>query len=119
MRFTLKSLTVAVALLFAANVHAGMSTDRATEIAQDSKCFKCHGIDKKKDGPSWREIAAKYKSSKWLATHKPADARPAVIHHITSGEDVEFEDGHKEAHKKIKTNDAAETADFAEWLLGL
>jgi cytochrome c len=33
----------------------------ARDLAQSSGCFKCHGVDKKKDGPAFRDSAAKYK----------------------------------------------------------
>lgn len=99
---------------------APLSLDRAKEIAQDSKCFKCHGIDKKKDGPAWNAVAARYRDAKWTSKHKPGEDKAAIIHHITSGEKVKFEeDGHEEDHKTVKTSGDAETAAFAEWLLSL
>ena len=33
----------------------------AEALARKSGCFKCHAIDKKKDGPPYKEIAGKYK----------------------------------------------------------
>lgn len=96
-----------------------MNVDRATEVAQDSKCFKCHGVDKKKDGPAWKDVAAKYRDAKWTGAHKPGEDKATVIHHITSGEEVKFEDGHKEEHKKLKVDNDAEVNGFAEWLLSL
>ena len=34
------------------------------ELASKSGCLACHGIDKKIVGPSYKEVAAKYKSDK-------------------------------------------------------
>jgi cytochrome c len=33
-------------------------------LAQTSKCFSCHAIDKKLVGPAWKDIAAKYRGQK-------------------------------------------------------
>jgi cytochrome c len=34
------------------------------ELARKSGCFACHAIDKKVVGPSYKEVAAKYKGDK-------------------------------------------------------
>jgi len=34
------------------------------KLAQSSGCMTCHGVDKKVIGPSYKEIAAKYRSDK-------------------------------------------------------
>ena len=68
----------------------------ARELARANNCFKCHAIDKDKDGPSYHSVAEKYKG-------KPgAEAR--LIEHITSGEKAKFPDGHEEEHKIVKTS---------------
>jgi cytochrome c len=54
-------------------------------------------------------VAAKYRE-------KP-DAIATVTRHVTSGERVKFDDGHTEAHKKIKTKDPAEIKNFVLWVL--
>jgi len=83
----------------------------AQSLAQKSGCFKCHGVDKKKDGPALRDTAAKYKDK--------ADAQEKLIYHVTSGEKVKFEDGHEEEHKKVKTSDPNETKNLVAWILAL
>ena len=83
----------------------------ARDLAQSSGCFKCHGVDKKKDGPALRDVAAKYKGA--------ADAETKLIYHVTSGEMVKFDDGHEEHHKKVKTNSPNETRNLVDWILGL
>lgn len=83
----------------------------ARDLAQSSGCFKCHGVDKKKDGPALRDVAAKYKGA--------ADAETKLIYHVTSGEMVKFDDGHEEHHKKVKTNSPSETRNLVQWILGL
>ena len=83
----------------------------ARDLAQSSGCFKCHGVDKKKDGPALRDVAAKYAGV--------ADAEAKLIYHVTSGEMVKFDDGHEEHHKKVKTNSPNDTRNLVQWILGL
>ena len=83
----------------------------ARDLAQSSGCFKCHGVDKKKDGPALRDVAAKYKGV--------ADAETKLIYHVTSGEMVKFDDGHEEHHKKVKTDSQNDTRNLVQWILAL
>ncbi len=54
----LSSLLSAVALLVAAPAFA----DQA--LATSKNCMACHAVDKKLVGPSYKDVAAKYKSDK-------------------------------------------------------
>jgi cytochrome c len=83
----------------------------AEMLARQNGCFKCHSIEKKKDGPPYREVAAKYKGK--------AGAEAKLYHHVTSGEKAKFPDGHEEDHKIIKTTDAAEIKNLIGWILSL
>lgn len=83
----------------------------AQSLAQKSGCFKCHGVDKKKDGPALRDAAAKYRGN--------ADGEQKLIFHVTSGEMVKFDDGHEEAHKKVKSSDPNEVKNLVDWILAL
>ncbi len=47
------------------------------------------------DGPSYKEVAAKYRG-------KP-DAQARLTEHITSGKKVKLEDGSEEEHKVVKS----------------
>jgi len=84
--------------------------EAAKALARQNNCFKCHGVDKKKDGPAWRDVAAKYKG-------KP-DAEQKLTNHVTSGEKVKFPDGHEEDHKVIK-GDPAEIKNLIDFILSL
>ena len=33
----------------------------AQQLARQSNCLKCHAVDRKKEGPSYKDVAAKYK----------------------------------------------------------
>jgi cytochrome c len=93
-------------------VHAwAIDAPAAEALMKDSGCTKCHAVDKRKDGPAYRDVAAKFRG-------KP-DAEASVTHHVTSGEKVKFDDGHEEAHKKVKAKDANETKNLVQWILSL
>jgi cytochrome c len=100
------------AAAFAVAGHAAAADEEAAKaLARQNNCFKCHGVDKKKDGPAWREVAAKYKGK--------ADAEQRLITHITSGEKAKFPDGHEEDHKIVKAQDPAEVKNLVDWILSL
>ena len=99
------------ALLFTAGAVAAPDVEAAKALARQNNCFKCHGTDKDKDGPSLKSIAAKYKGS--------ADAESKLTAHLTSGEMAKFPDGHSEAHKKVEPNDPAQVKNLVDWILSL
>jgi cytochrome c len=90
----LSATVAALTLAFSLNASAAVDVDAAKEVARANNCFKCHGIDKEKDGPSWKKISEKYRGK--------ADAEAKLTHHITSGEKAKFPDGHEEDHKNIQ-----------------
>ncbi len=90
---------------------AAANAEAAQALATDSKCFKCHGLEKKKDGPAFRDVAAKFGGT--------AEAESKLMYHLTSGEKVKFPDGHEESHKKVKTTDLAQTKNLIAWILSL
>jgi len=81
----------------------------AQQLARQSNCFKCHAVDKKKEGPSFQEVAAKYKGK--------ANAVDRLTTHITTGEKAKFEDGHEEDHAIVKSKDPAQIKNLVEWIL--
>jgi cytochrome c len=85
--------------------------EAARALARQSNCFKCHSVDKKKDGPAWKEVAAKYAG-------KP-DAEAKLTTHITSGEKAKFPDGHEEDHTIVKSKDPKEIKNLVDWILSL
>ena len=101
---------VGAALAFATEASA-VDADAAQRLARQSNCFKCHAVDKKKEGPAYKDVAAKWKA-------KPAaEAHARLVQHITSGEKVKFEDGHEEDHAIVKTKDKAEIDNLVDWIL--
>jgi cytochrome c len=103
--FVLASLNVLPVSAWAVDAAA------ADKVLRDNKCFKCHTVDRKKDGPAYRDVAAKFRVE--------ADAQARLIHHLTSGEMAKFPDGHEEHHKKVKVDNRADLDNLAAWILTL
>jgi cytochrome c len=57
----LLSTVAAASMLLASQVYAA---DAGQALAQKSGCLACHSIDKKVLGPSYKDVAAKYKGDK-------------------------------------------------------
>ncbi|MEI8403209.1 MAG: c-type cytochrome [Alcaligenaceae bacterium] len=103
-------LATALSLL-SANAYA-VDVEAAKALAKQNNCLKCHAVDKDKDGPSYKSVAAKYKGN--------ANAEARLIEHITSGEKAKFPDGHEEEHKIVKTSppkDMAQVKNLVGWIL--
>lgn len=101
--------TLAAVLFAAAAVLAHAADDTAAAaLLKKSKCLKCHSVDKEKDGPSYKEIAARHKG-------KP-DAEHKLAVHLTTGPKVKV-DGRHEAHDNLKTDDDAEVKNVVQWIL--
>ena len=80
----------------------------AEELLLANKCAKCHSVDKKKDGPSFKVTAAKYKGK--------ADGEAKLFTHLTTAPMVEI-DGVKEEHQKIKAKDDAVVKNLVKYIL--
>lgn len=64
----MKQFVIAAALLVAgASAHAAVDAAKAQEIANKNACMGCHQVDKKLVGPSYKDVAAKYKGDKGAA----------------------------------------------------
>jgi cytochrome c len=74
----------------------------AQALARQNNCFRCHSVEKAKDGPAWKDVAAKYKG-------KAMTAEQRLTTHLTTGEKAKFADGHEEEHKIIKSPDPAKS----------
>jgi cytochrome c len=112
----IKPLLAAVAVVFGMSLSTGalaVDADAALSLARQNGCLKCHAVDKHKDGPAYRDVAAKYKDKDHAETVKK------LLNHITSGEKAKFPDGHEEEHKIIKVKDVAQQSNLIEWVLSL
>jgi cytochrome c len=57
----MKSVILGIAMIGAFLVNQAQANEA---LAQKSGCLACHGVEKKVLGPSYKEVAAKYKSDK-------------------------------------------------------
>ncbi len=99
-----------VAVLFSGSALLADAADTAAAeaLAKKSGCLKCHSPDKKKDGPSFKETAAKYKGK--------ADAEQKLFTHLTTNPKVKI-DGKEETHDNLKTKNEADVKDVVQWIL--
>jgi cytochrome c len=80
----------------------------AEALMKKSGCLKCHSVSAKKEGPSFRETAAKYKG-------KP-DAAAALFKHLTTNPKIKV-DGKEELHDALKTKNDADVKNVVAYIL--
>jgi cytochrome c len=103
----LSVLAVVTAACLALPAHAA-DADAAQALAKKSGCMKCHSVAAKKEGPSFKDVAAKYKGQ--------ADAESKLVTHLTTSPKIMVE-GKEETHPAVKSTDANETKNLAQWIL--
>lgn len=108
---SLAALSLVAAAMFAPGAAIAADAAAAQALARQNNCFKCHAVDKKKEGPAWKEIAVKLRSDK--------DAEAKLYKHLTTGPKVKFEDGHEEDHPIIKAKSPDDTKNLVAWILSL
>jgi cytochrome c len=86
----------------------GQDVAAAEALAKKSGCMKCHSVSAKKEGPSFKATAAKYKG-------KP-DAEKALTTFLTTTPKVKV-DGNEESHESPKTNNQAEVTNLVKYIL--
>ena len=98
--------TIIVSLAAAGLLVAGHAM--AVDMPADgkSKCSACHTIDKKSVGPSFNDIAAKYKGQ--------ADAEKILIANITKGGQFGWKQGYMQA-RGLGASDS-QIADLAKFI---
>ncbi len=77
-------------------------------LAKSNKCLKCHAVDKKKDGPAFKEVSKKYKGK--------ADAEAKLTAFLSKGGKIKV-DGVEEEHTTVKGGDAAVASKITKWIL--
>ena len=103
-------LVLAIGLALAAPLACAQALDvaAAEALTKKSGCMKCHSVTAKKDGPSFKATAEKYKG-------KP-DAEAALFKHLTTHPVVKV-DGKEERHESLKTRDEAEIRNVIHYIL--
>jgi cytochrome c len=80
----------------------------AEALMKKSGCLKCHSVSAKKEGPPFKETAAKYKGK--------ADAEKALVTHLTTNPKVKV-DGKEELHDSLKTKNQADVLNVVRYIL--
>ena len=80
----------------------------AEALMKKSGCMKCHSVSAKKEGPSFKDTAAKYKGK--------ADAQAALVKHLTTNPKIKV-DGKEELHDSLKTKNEAEVRNVVAYIL--
>ena len=99
---------VAATLLAAAVPAQAQDVAAAEALAKKSNCMKCHSVSAKKEGPPFKETAAKYKGK--------ADAENKLVVHLTTSPKIKV-DGVEEEHANLKTKNEAEVRNVVKWIL--
>ena len=106
----MRTLIAAAALAIATPAGYAQNVDvaAAEALAKKSGCMKCHSVTAKKDGPSFKATAEKYKG-------KP-DAEAALYKHLTTHPTIKI-DGKEEKHESPKTTSDAEIKNLIAYIL--
>src|SRR5919204_2849806 len=105
----MRTLLVALGLAAMGAAQAqNVDVGAAEALTKKSGCMKCHSVTAKKDGPSFKETAAKYKG-------KP-DAEATLYEHLTTGPMIKI-DGKEERHEIIKSKNDAEIKNVIAYIL--
>ena len=87
---------------------AAQDVAQAEALLKKSGCMKCHAVSAKKEGPSFKDVAAKYKG-------KP-EGVAAVTKQITASPKMKI-DGREELHDALKTKNEAEVKNVVAYIL--
>lgn len=118
-RSLLPILTIAAAVLAGCQTAPTDPTDEPAvarapieiqRMARKNDCFKCHAVKREKDGPSWHQVAEKYRD-------KP-EARQKLYTHLTTAPLIELK-GDPEIHKQVEDLSDAEIEALIDWILTL
>jgi cytochrome c len=89
---------VMVAALVAAALGVAGTASAQEALATSSGCLKCHDVNKKKVGPAFKDVAAKFKGN--------ADAAATLEKQLTSGQ----------GHPKVKVS-GDDLSSLIKWVL--
>lgn len=90
--------------------YAAVDEEAARALATKSKCFNCHSVETKKDGPAYKAVAKKYRGK--------ADAEDKLFTHMTTAPVVKV-DGEEQDHQIVKTRDKPAILNLVRWILSL
>jgi cytochrome c len=91
---------IVMAAVVAAGVAVSGAVSASETLAKSSGCMACHDVATKKMGPSYKDIAAKYKGK--------ADAEKTIVANLKAAK----------GHPAVKTSDA-DTVTLVKWILAM
>lgn len=105
--------TILLGLLGLLGLPALASDDvAARKLAKENNCFRCHAIEREKDGPSWSSISDKYRQK--------SNGEAKLMEHLTSAPKIKLrEQGVEEEHKIAKFRDKSQLENLVRWILSL
>ena len=86
--------------LFAAGLFVALSANASPDLAKKVGCTNCHAAAEKKVGPSFKDVAAKYKSS--------AGAEASIVAKLSAGKD----------HPQVKASED-DVKKLVKWVLAM
>ena len=105
---TLAAIGSVVALWIVGAQAQSADVGAAEALTKKSGCMKCHSVSAKKDGPSFKSTAEKYRG-------KP-DAEKTLYAHLTTNPTIKI-DGKEERHESLKTKNDAEIKNVIQYIL--
>jgi len=91
---------IVMAAVVAAGVAVSGVANASEALAKSSGCMTCHDMAAKKMGPSFKDIAAKYKGK--------ADAEKTIVASLTAAK----------GHPAVKSSEA-DTVTLVKWILAM
>ncbi len=88
--------------------HFALSDDMGKQLAQDNGCLACHSVKTKVLGPSYQDVAKKYKNDK--------KAKTMLIQKIKNGGTGNWGNIPMPGHPKIKNEDLDK---IVTWILSI
>lgn len=105
-------LRSAIAMWMSLNLSSSFAqpvdTVAAEVLARKSACFKCHAVEREKDGPSFKDIASRKRGT--------ADAEAGLARFLKTGA-MPGKESTKEKHPQVKSNDDAEIGNLVRYVL--
>jgi cytochrome c len=108
MKAAIKLFTLCAAAAMLPAQAQQVDVSAAEALVKKSGCLKCHSVSAKKEGPSFKQTAEKYKGK--------ADAEKTLVTHLTTNPKVKV-DGKEELHDSLKTKNEAEVVNVVRFIL--
>ena len=103
-----KGWALATLLCAVPGISSAQDAAAAESLMKKSGCMTCHSVSAKKVGPSFKDVAAKYKGK--------SDAEQKLVAHLTTNPKIKI-DGKEESHDALKTKNDSEVKNAVQYIL--